>query len=1225
MKVPAKQNSFFPLLQRAFHVACLAIFVFCALPSTAFAACASPTGTAGQIIYNADHAMPQYCDGTNWIGFGGTSGGAGPVAHWKLDESSGTTAYDSIGSDNGILTNTTWSWQPSGGKIDGALHLSDGDDPHVSYASRDFGNQFTITLWINPRSDTGANLLANKISWDTNNGFRLFLWDSTKAIFFETGDPTDSLTDNASSVDNVYSFDQWRHVAVTVDRTAGTARIYVDGVDRTSDSTIRTDFKTSDTWTLGTSTNVSSSFRGYMDDVRIYNRVLSAAEILTLYNAAVAAGGGATPPIAQWKLDETSGTTAEDSIGSNDGTLTGNGLTWQSSGGRVDGALQFGGTYDYIANTGATGLPALRSNMTISAWYYLTTTPVNLGYVASLVNQGANAVTRLGIDSTGAVAIGKYGASSGIINTAVTPSLNAWHLFTYTFDGTTNRLYIDGAQVGSSTNLPDNATPDEVYIGYDGYQSDATQFTGKIDDVRIYDRTLTSAEVAALYSVTACHAPAGDAGTIIFNADRSVLQYCNGSEWIAVDAGPSTTASYNTTGLVAHWKLDEGSGTTTADSSGNGNTGTLTNGPTWTTGKLAGAVSFDGTNDYIGVPSSSSLNNLSALTVTAWIRPNDVDSPKRIVTKSTECCMSQSSGGWRFIVSDNASALDKGLDFNVDYSGTNLDLNKNNLLTTGTWQHVAVTWDGTSSASGAHIYVNGQVVSSYDGSDDPTGSRVDDSGTALGIGGRSSGLNPGDWFDGNIDDVRVYNRVLSAAEIAALYSNTSPPVGMWLLDDGSGTTATDSAGSNNGTLTNGPVWQPSGGHDGGGAVQFDGTNDYINVPYYVTGGQSMTASFWMKPTGIYDYQYPLSSNTDAGNKLWNIYTHADGTISLDYIDAPGTYYTLSSTTTPITTANTWYHVVAVFDVTDTVGGNGTAHVYVNGWEIPLDSNAFSDWFGVGSPPLTIGKDRDGQFDGLIDDVRVWDRALSTNEVADLYNASAPAMPTPIAEWKMDEGSGTTAADSIGSNDGTLLGGPVWQPSGGKIGGALSFDGVDDEVDTGTIPGLVADPGNAFTFAFWYKAAPGANDDLFGWSAYRYCRTNFNNEHMSCTVASDANAVLSTTNVNDNNWHHIVYTYTNAIQYLYVDGNAEDSSSETITTTNPTAGIVIGAREFGGHIQAQFDDVRIYDTALTAAQIRSLYRAAACSGPTGAAGTMLYNTTQSKLQYCNGTNWVGVGK
>jgi hypothetical protein len=84
---------------------------------------------------------------------------------------------------------------------------------------------------------------------------------------------------------------------------------------------------------------------------------------------------------------------------------------------------------------------------------------------------------------------------------------------------------------------------------------------------------------------------------------------------------PSAHAQDITTGLVGHWKFDEGSGTTATDSSGNNNTGTLVNGPVWTTGKMGGALSFDGSDDYVDVGTVPNYSPaMSYGTFSAWIK-----------------------------------------------------------------------------------------------------------------------------------------------------------------------------------------------------------------------------------------------------------------------------------------------------------------------------------------------------------------------------------------------------------------------------------------------------------------------------------------------------------------------------------------------------------------------------------------------------------------------------
>jgi hypothetical protein len=103
------------------------------------------------------------------------------------------------------------------------------------------------------------------------------------------------------------------------------------------------------------------------------------------------------------------------------------------------------------------------------------------------------------------------------------------------------------------------------------------------------------------------------------------------------------------------------------------------------------------------------------------------------------------------------------------------------------------------------------------------------------------------------------------------------------------------------------------------------------------------------------------------------------------VDDPGSYLGVSSTTTPIV-ANEWHHIVVIFNVTNPGTGSGNFVLYVNGTATPLDSDTFSDWFGEGSPPLMIGADRNGNFKGQIDDVRIYNRVLSASEVTQLYRS-----------------------------------------------------------------------------------------------------------------------------------------------------------------------------------------------------------------------------------------------
>jgi hypothetical protein len=199
------------------------------------------------------------------------------------------------------------------------------------------------------------------------------------------------------------------------------------------------------------------------------------------------------------------------------------------------------------------------------------------------------------------------------------------------------------------------------------------------------------------------------------------------------------------TGLVAAYAFEEGTGTTAADATGTGHVGTLT-GAVWSAaGKTGSAVSFDGVNDWVTVNDANDLDLTAGMTLEAWVRPTALS-------------------GWNTIImkEDGVDTLAYGLYANdsAPYPAVTVRigvLDRSALgtapLATGQWTHLAATYDGTT----LRLYVNGVQV----GSKAQTGNMVV-STRALRIGGNGVW---GEYFNGLIDDVRIYNRALSAAEI----------------------------------------------------------------------------------------------------------------------------------------------------------------------------------------------------------------------------------------------------------------------------------------------------------------------------------------------------------------------------------------------------------------------------------------------------------------------------
>jgi hypothetical protein len=194
---------------------------------------------------------------------------------------------------------------------------------------------------------------------------------------------------------------------------------------------------------------------------------------------------------------------------------------------------------------------------------------------------------------------------------------------------------------------------------------------------------------------------------------------------------------------VAVYSFNEGSGTTVHDSSGNGNNGTLQGGAAWTTsGRYGNAISFNGTNAYVNVPNSSSVQLTTAMTLEAWINPTLRNGVWRdVIYKGNDKYYLEAD-------STSGKPVAGGI-----LGGSYGEIYGPSAVTTNTWTHLAGTYDGAT----LRLYVNGVQVNSRA----QTGA-IAISTNALQFGGDSI---YGQYFQGTIDEIRIYNRALSATEI----------------------------------------------------------------------------------------------------------------------------------------------------------------------------------------------------------------------------------------------------------------------------------------------------------------------------------------------------------------------------------------------------------------------------------------------------------------------------
>jgi hypothetical protein len=208
------------------------------------------------------------------------------------------------------------------------------------------------------------------------------------------------------------------------------------------------------------------------------------------------------------------------------------------------------------------------------------------------------------------------------------------------------------------------------------------------------------------------------------------------------------------TGLVAAYSFREGTGTAIGDSSGNGNNGTLVGG-TWTTaGRNGSALVFNGTSTMVTVPDAPSLDLTTGMTLEAWVNPTLDDASWRSVI------FKERPGGMLYsLYAANGAHRPTG---QVFVANAERDATGQAPVQVGTWSHLATTYDG----SNVRFYANGVLAGTL-----PFSGSLASTTNPLRIGGNTIW---GEFFSGMIDDVRIYSRALTAAEIQ---SDSATPVG----------------------------------------------------------------------------------------------------------------------------------------------------------------------------------------------------------------------------------------------------------------------------------------------------------------------------------------------------------------------------------------------------------------------------------------------------------------
>ena len=520
--------------------------------------------------------------------------------------------------------------------------------------------------------------------------------------------------------------------------------------------------------------------------------------------------------ISHWKFDEASGNIAIDSADGNTGTLV-NGPVRTAGlfGGALLFKGEAGYVKDYVNVPDSRSL-ALTNRFTISLWFKPSRRIDESSGRHDLFQKYASywlSLNKLGEDGKLVFALNYTGPS--VRSQRNSWNSNEWYHAAATLDGTNMNLYVNGVLEGSiaTTDVPlNNFFP--VQIG--GDTENITYFPGCMDDVRLYGCALPAAEIASLatsggaaagpsissipdqttppgtptapipFTVGDPATPANALTLFASSSDQSlvpdagiVLGGSGSNRTVTITPAPGRTGSglititvANTNGvsasetflltvadpldacLISHWKFDETSGNTAADSV-DSNPGTLFNGTARVPGRFGSALRFDGVNDYVNVADANNLDLTPSFTVSVWMNPSRLLGPG----SGRKDVLKKYLAYWLLI---NYPANDGRISFVLN-DGQPFVKSTTATWETNQWYHIAATYDGAT----LKLYVNGALEGST-----ATTALPNKNTFPLQFGGNTDQRL---WFPGALDDIRFYGCALTAPQVAALSGAPSTP------------------------------------------------------------------------------------------------------------------------------------------------------------------------------------------------------------------------------------------------------------------------------------------------------------------------------------------------------------------------------------------------------------------------------------------------------------------
>ncbi len=1069
-------------------------------------------------------------------------------------------ANDSIGTNHGTLMNgATFST----GKIGTKSFYFDGVNDYISLPnnSLNFTGDFSISVWVDvsgisnwSHSFDVINNLSGNYGWRlSNNG---------NAYYFEIGNGT-SITQLYfnSAGDGILPSAQvspligsaMKNVVITRKAGVGT-KMYISGVLKLSNtSTANPSYLATMSPKFGNGNVITK-----LDNICFWNKELSQLEVSQLYNNNV----GVDYPFNGNLL-----ASPVDAFGTNHGVVM-NGCNFTT--GKFVNAFSFDGVDDYVQ------LPTNSLNFTddfsVSFWVYFNNGNSkvlnNNGSIISAYNntgaqEGGWVIRATSTNSFRFVILPKNNTSAVSLDTANNTFIaNQWnHVVVTRKRGTSSKIYVNGSLSVSNT-----SSVDPLYY------------------------TTSNCSIGALIGDTI--------------ASYSNINYVDAlSTWTRELSANEVSMLYNSSNGTQYQSGSFGLTQSSLDSFGTSH-GINVGGVTYTTGKVGNSFTFNGTNAYVNFPTNSWNSTVGTdFSISLWVKFTSTATQTIISNMSSPSINNWS--GWEIRLISGRPIIHMWNNAGVAVGP------QGSVISTNTWYHIVAT---RKKGSRTRIYMNGSLEQTdTTNTNDPS-----INGTYYPNIGHLQYASSGHWnymANGSlIDSVNLWNREISADEVTQLYNSGT---GTQYPFFGTFSSAGNQLGMDNGTLMNGASLSTG---KIGQAFTFDGVNDYVSLPdnsLNFTGDFSVSA--WIYVSNLSGEKYIISNVN--GNALdvnigW-CFGVFDNKVSF-WVYPQGSSYTGWLTNTTIL-LNTWYHVSV------TKKPSQSPLIYINGTlsSTSLYNNSMSSSINpiystttypntkasIGVYRYNNGSSAYAYFNGKIDALNVYQKELTQSEITELYNSGTGKQitSTPIVQTglvlNLDASrkssypnTGTTWTDISGSgNNGTLTNGPIF---GTASGGQISFDGVNDYVDTGLQYSLTSSTN--FTIGIWFKGfGRASNNDILvlsysgtpvGWAIYQANTGKFmcfsrDNNNVETTYIS------STTSTNTNQWFYGVYKKSGNQFSLYINGVLEATTNANLGNISISSGMRIGnhtttSQPYLGSIGS----VKVYNKSLTDSEILQNFNA-----------------------------------